>query len=108
MSSDFKWVAYFRRAVLDIYLTTEEIDADQLAYAAVERDDIGFLRAKQFKITTEPPQLDVTFSEDESRIRSLHSPQNNAKATSHCPQCLRARIIFSPQYSPKVTASGYE
>ncbi|WP_256874296.1 ISAs1 family transposase [Nostoc sp. C057] len=29
--------------------------------------------------------LDVTFGEDECRIRSLHSPQNNAKATSHCP-----------------------
>nr|WP_234711193.1 ISAs1 family transposase [Nostoc punctiforme] len=52
--------------------------------------------------------LDVTFNEDECRIRSLHSPQNNAKATSHCPQCLRARIIFPSQYSPKVSASRDE
>lgn len=39
--------------------------------------------------------LDVTFHEDECRIRSLHSPQNFANATSHCTQCLRARNIFS-------------
>jgi predicted transposase YbfD/YdcC len=52
--------------------------------------------------------LDGTFNEDECRIRSLHSPQNFANATSHCPQCLRARIIFPPQYSPKVSASRDE
>lgn len=39
--------------------------------------------------------LDVTFHEDECRIRSVHSPQNFANATSHCTQCLRARNIFS-------------
>lgn len=38
--------------------------------------------------------LDVTFHEDQCRIRSLH-PQNFAHATSHCTQCLRARNIFS-------------
>lgn len=52
--------------------------------------------------------LDVTFGEDECRIHSLHSPQNNAKAPSHCSQCLRTRIFFPPQYSPKVSASRYE
>jgi predicted transposase YbfD/YdcC len=52
--------------------------------------------------------LDVTFHEDECRIRSLHSPQNFASATSYCPQCLRPRIIFPPQYSPLFTASSYE
>ena len=43
--------------------------------------------------------LDVTFNEDECRIRSLHSPQNFANATSNCPQCLRG--CFKSRLSSK-------
>ena len=52
--------------------------------------------------------LDVTFHEDESRIRSLHSPQNFALLRRIALNAIEARIIFSAQYSPKITTSSYE
>ncbi len=51
--------------------------------------------------------LDVTFHEDECRIRSLHSPQNFALLRRIALNAKDARIIFSSQYSPKITASRY-
>lgn len=84
---------------MQVYITSLASNAHKIGSAI--RQHWGIENSVHWK-------LDVTFNEDECRIRSLHSPQNSSKATSHCPECLRARIIFPPQHSPKVSASRDE
>jgi len=56
---------------------TSLASAVMLTKLVVQFDSIGIENSVHWT-------LDVTFHEDECRIRSVHSPQNFANTTSHC------------------------
>ncbi|WP_229486803.1 ISAs1 family transposase [Nostoc favosum] len=85
--------------VVQFYITSLASDANKIGSA---------IRQHCVRENSVHWTLDVTFHEDESRIRSLHSPQNFALLRRIALNAIEARIIFSSQHSPKITTSSYE